>query len=1331
MKIQTLGIIFIIIILPISFALSLYTKSQIETLTLQSLYDAKLQQSTHDALQAFQINTENNTESNLADSKIKDIEASIKTFFNSLEGNFELRGYSLNELKEYVPAIVYTMYDGYYIYSPYSNVATTTETGVVVNESESENVQYGLKPYIYYSCRYKRAGDDFVITYSLDNYITIKGIIGGKYINDSGYIISNIEPYGDGTYKYNGIVIEAEQALEEYIGNTKYKYVKISGTKYYWDEAKNRIFYILNGNMHTQVSINNNVELYNKYVSLITNNSSALRYYKEAYEFTNRVLNEYKLKNLKTTDAYDADGNRIEFATNANKNIFIQDETKDKTPVEYSTSNFNQHRKAVIRYTIESNLSVAIANFNRYTKNTSYNYQMPVLKETDWDMLASNVSIISFLQGLNLGGKIYNGYSVVLNTETEELVREQDIYIVGRDEHYHRAEDKYLLEYKTLGDYVDKASYSRGVLDLDFKMTSANGSGDNKVYYYPRRELSCYECVVNHTGVNYDFEYDSIYEYLNKISVNTQTTLLRKTYYTALGRERWGNKVKTVHIEDIDEINVNKDFETNEITIDFDPKTYTNQTVKASIKFADSINLDKVVIAISSPPALNTVEYQTLVRFENGDFTNITSNTMEYTITDNSIVYVVAYSKSGKKIIKYDVVDWIDPNPPVINSITFEEIMDNSTVAKKYNSIQEWNNRGYEWTRNSVKLTINATDAESGIDRIEYTYNNGATVQSIPKANGGMWAIHTTFNQNIRIRAVDVAGNFGEWTEQFTIKIDKDPPTIQTITLRYEDGTIYQSGTLTNRNIIIEPTGRDAHSGIDRYEFSNDRKTTKGTFETTLKISSTVNQSYYIRAIDKVGNVGEWSTAYVINIDNTPPTKATVTLKYNNQNGEIYQSGTLTNQNVWKQAHAEDSNGIARYEYSYNGKDVIGVFNNPWTITSSIYQTYYVRAVDRAGNSGPWSDPYVINIDKDPPIYTGNLTGWVENRNQVRLKINLPNPTDISQIEIRYKKKNEGNGYKNIKETTGIKEEYEKVIRELEYGTTYEIYMILYDGAGNTTQTNSIEVTTQIKSPNQLTGSQQNTNQIKLTLQIDEVEKIQRVEVRYKKVNDGQYTTVTGNKVAGFTHILTGLSYSTKYDIYVILYDYFGRKEETNHIQVNTGINASNLTGSVINKNQIKVNLTIGEINKITKVEVRYKKANDGQYTAVTGNKATNFTHTIVNLEGNTTYKVQIKLYDEVGNELTTNEITLTTEVIHTHTESCYHKHTDNCYRVCGGQLFTPYGTHLWHECRVCHSSDQNSVSGWENEDATPGEDCHSHYNGNCRAKVLNCSNEGQLECGF
>ena len=56
-----------------------------------------------------------------------------------------------------------------------------------------------------------------------------------------------------------------------------------------------------------------------------------------------------------------------------------------------------------------------------------------------------NVSIISFLQGLNIGGKVYNGYSIVTNTKTEEVVNNDSIYIVTSEGQYHRATDTDLV----------------------------------------------------------------------------------------------------------------------------------------------------------------------------------------------------------------------------------------------------------------------------------------------------------------------------------------------------------------------------------------------------------------------------------------------------------------------------------------------------------------------------------------------------------------------------------------------------------------------------------------------------------------------------------------------------------------------------------------------------------------------------------------------------------------------------------------------------------------------------------------------------------------------
>ena len=84
MKIQYLAVIFVIIILPISLVFSEYINKQVETVSLQISYDTKLDNATYDAIKAFQINTINNATSDIADSKIRDIEAAANAFFKSL-----------------------------------------------------------------------------------------------------------------------------------------------------------------------------------------------------------------------------------------------------------------------------------------------------------------------------------------------------------------------------------------------------------------------------------------------------------------------------------------------------------------------------------------------------------------------------------------------------------------------------------------------------------------------------------------------------------------------------------------------------------------------------------------------------------------------------------------------------------------------------------------------------------------------------------------------------------------------------------------------------------------------------------------------------------------------------------------------------------------------------------------------------------------------------------------------------------------------------------------------------------------------------------------------
>ena len=233
MKVQYLAVVFIIIMLPISLVYSEYISAQLETVSLQISYDTKLDNATYDAIKAFQINTINNSTSDLADSKIRDVEAAANAFFKSMGTSFNMLGYDSEALSNYVPALVFTLYDGFYIYSQFENVLSQTDVDSGSTYQDGQSIT-GLKSYISYSCRYKKGQIDVTITYSLDNYITVQGYDKrGKGINIAGYLLDDVN-YDESNNRanYRGTYIEEEPALTQYIDGT-YKYIKINGVRYY------------------------------------------------------------------------------------------------------------------------------------------------------------------------------------------------------------------------------------------------------------------------------------------------------------------------------------------------------------------------------------------------------------------------------------------------------------------------------------------------------------------------------------------------------------------------------------------------------------------------------------------------------------------------------------------------------------------------------------------------------------------------------------------------------------------------------------------------------------------------------------------------------------------------------------------------------------------------------------------------------------------------------------------------------------------------------------------------------------------------------------------
>lgn len=565
MKLQHLTVIFIIIIIPITIVTSEYIRNKITIEETKIKYDNKLIDSTYDAIQAYQVNTVSNVFGDIETERVKNLEAAANTFYSSLASNFNYTGYKVDVMKDYVPAIVFTLYDGYYIYSPYTNKLTTdykdgepslksapeyTNTDVNSNEYPNVDPDYAngkilsdLKPYIYYSCRYEKGSNyDFNITYTLDNYITVQGIVGGKYVNKSGYLLSGISKTGE-KYEYNEVTFskdDYEEPLSEWLSDGKeYNYVKINGVKYYENNTTNikeKIFSINKDGSRNYSECSSgddkkNEEIYKKFNKAITQNISAFKYYESAYEFTKWV--KENLSSIKTENAiiYNNAGKKIENV----ESVFGSSEwifTDNTVNYENPSSSFNKHRQAVIRNVIETNLSTAISSFSANVNNDNIDFLMPKLSETDWEIVENNVCCISFLQGLSLGSKRYNGYSVIANTLTKEYVSENDIYILKNDGTYCRANDK------TLNDSDIISGQPAGIYKMDFELRKGLKEDGTYVYYNPKKGYSgSYTSIMGSSGIT-SVEKTGMYAYMNGLS-NTKFKRLKEVYYTALGRERW------------------------------------------------------------------------------------------------------------------------------------------------------------------------------------------------------------------------------------------------------------------------------------------------------------------------------------------------------------------------------------------------------------------------------------------------------------------------------------------------------------------------------------------------------------------------------------------------------------------------------------------------------------------------------------------------------------------------------------------------------------------------------------------------------------------------
>lgn len=388
MKLQQLSVIFIIIILPIAILLDTYVNNLIDVSNKQKNYNTILYNSTYDAVRAYQMNTLNNSFASVNTSRDRDINATVNSFFNSLASGFSSSGYTKNELKDYIPAILFTLYDGYYVYGPYENNATIEDNKPKFYDDNNtkRNIEYGVKPYNYYSCEYSDGSNyDLIVNYTLDNYISISGWYGnnktpilaaGYYINPSKIEINDATKEVKIKNNNEQTVSLLPEELSEYISTydnywikngvrnstehtelgeaKKYRYINYNEEKYYFDSyiddasrawRENNISYNnipifkLDGNLRTYINADM-LNILRNFTGETLSSEDSFKdvnyyyYYKNAKEFSEKA--EKALSLIKITQ--DASGKYNNVKTEYfNKSYKII--TKDGDEIKYDNKN--------------------------------------------------------------------------------------------------------------------------------------------------------------------------------------------------------------------------------------------------------------------------------------------------------------------------------------------------------------------------------------------------------------------------------------------------------------------------------------------------------------------------------------------------------------------------------------------------------------------------------------------------------------------------------------------------------------------------------------------------------------------------------------------------------------------------------------------------------------------------------------------------------------------------------------------------------------------------------------------------------------------------------
>ncbi|MYT74471.1 MULTISPECIES: family 16 glycoside hydrolase [unclassified Streptomyces] len=244
----------------------------------------------------------------------------------------------------------------------------------------------------------------------------------------------------------------------------------------------------------------------------------------------------------------------------------------------------------------------------------------------------------------------------------------------------------------------------------------------------------------------------------------------------------------------------------------------------------------------------------------------------------------------------------------------------------------------------SASVTVSATDAGSGVDRIEYALDDGAYTPYAAPVVVDQVGAHT-----LKYRATDKAGNTAaEKSLEFTVVA---PPTDDTTapetsaTVAGEkdaDGAYLGMATVT-------VTASDAGSGVNTIEYAIGADGAWQPYTAPVMVHDPGTYTVRYRATDKAGNrAAEKSVDFKVveppAQDTTPPSVNLAVAGDKNSDNAYVNSAKLT------LTATDDDSGVDKVEYSLDGGPYLA-YTAPVVVDRVGAHSVAYRASDKAGNT--------------------------------------------------------------------------------------------------------------------------------------------------------------------------------------------------------------------------------------------------------------------------------------------------------------------------------------------------------------------------------------------